>query len=182
MLSAASDGRWIVWTEADDAPGFLDWRLRAFDLQTHAVRGLARAVEHNGKPIPGPLSDVAVNHGLAVWGQAIGTGVQAGQTANAVVREADLATGEITTLATSAGSPQLSWPWLPGRRWIRSRRASTSRTSRPGTRDSSTSARSSSCSTAPAPSTRIRRGCRSGWSGCRPAVASGGDRARSGFG
>ncbi len=113
MLSVASDGTWVVWTEADDAPSFFDWRLRAYNLATGQVKEIARAATtQGGQPVQGPLSFVSVSHGLAVWGQTVSPGVDAGGMAAAVVREADLANGQISTLATSAGMPVLSWPWL----------------------------------------------------------------------
>jgi hypothetical protein len=112
VLSASSDGEWVVWTEAGDQPNFFDWRLRAYDIRTGDVREIAKATVHDGEPVSGPLSFVTVSHGLAVWGQTVGQGAGPGQMQNAVVRQADLATGKITTLATSAGMPALSWPWL----------------------------------------------------------------------
>jgi hypothetical protein len=94
-------------------PRFYDWRLMAFDLQTGRIRELARATTSNGAAVPGPYPVPSVSHGLVVWGQAIApVGSAPADLANAVVREADLATGKISTLATSAGMPAIAWPWL----------------------------------------------------------------------
>jgi hypothetical protein len=112
VLSAASDGEWIVWMEADDDPLFFDWHLRAYNISSQRVKEIARAARHEGTAVPGPISFVTASHGLAVWGQAIGEGAGPNQMANAVVRKADLATGKTETMATSAGMPWLSWPWL----------------------------------------------------------------------
>lgn len=111
ILSAASDGDWIVWAEAPDSSEF-GWRIYAYSLSSRRVREVARAATHDGRPVAGPLSFVWASRGAAVWGQALGSGVTQGDVANAVVRRADLATGRITTLASSAGSPALSWPWM----------------------------------------------------------------------
>lgn len=112
VLSAAGDGRWIVWQEANDEPDFYNWRLRAYDRDTGSVREIARATtDAGGAPLPGPLSFVATGHGLAMWGQGVGPRVSAGSMQDAVVRRADLASGSVTTVAVSAGWPALSWPW-----------------------------------------------------------------------
>lgn len=112
MLSASSDGEWVAWTEADDAPNFFDWRLRAYNRKTEVVTEIARASMRDGAPVAGPLSFVSVSHGLAVWGQTVGSGAGPGQMENAVVRQADLETGATTTIETSAGDPWLAWPWM----------------------------------------------------------------------
>ena len=111
VQSASSDGRWVVWQEASDSDGF-DWRVYAYSLADRRVKEVARATTVDGKAVPSPLNFVWASHGMAVWGQAVGGGVTQGDVSNSVVREADLATGSITTLATGAGSPALSWPWV----------------------------------------------------------------------
>jgi len=111
ILWAGADDRWVVWSEADDQPNFYDWRIRAYDRQTRAVREVARATTVGGRPVPGPEVDPSVSNGLALWGQAMGAGVQPGQLAHMAVRQADLASGAVSTLATSAGWPSISWPW-----------------------------------------------------------------------
>lgn len=111
VFSASADDDWIVWQEAGDAEGY-DWRLFAADRETRQVREVASAAVSAGAAVPSPVSPVSVSHGILVWGQAIGTGVAEGSVANAVVLRADLATGRTTTVATAAGSPAFSWPWL----------------------------------------------------------------------
>ncbi|MGH2511292.1 MAG: hypothetical protein ACRDGQ_01255 [Candidatus Limnocylindrales bacterium] len=118
VLAASSDGHWVVWSEAADQPYFYDWRLRAYDITTGAVSELARAVDVNGSPVPGPYPVPSVSNGLAVWGQAVGPmGANPSEMSNGVVREADLATGRISTLATSAGMPVIAWPWITWGVW-----------------------------------------------------------------
>jgi hypothetical protein len=111
VFSASADEDWIVWQEAADSAGY-DWRLFAADRATLHVHEVARAAVSGGRSVPSPLSFVSVSRGIVVWGQAIGTGVEEGSVANAVVLRADLATGTTTTVATAAGSPAFSWPWL----------------------------------------------------------------------
>ena len=62
--------------------------------------------------MPGPLTFIGLSHGSLVWGQAIGDGITRGNLANAVVNRHDLASGKTETVATAAGSPAFSWPWL----------------------------------------------------------------------
>lgn len=112
VLFAASDGPWVVWMEADDNPYFNDWRLRAYDRETRVTRELTRAPHEDGAVLEGPWPVPWVSHDLAVWGQAIGPLTGDDPLRNAVVREADLRTGEVTTLARHAGLPDISWPWV----------------------------------------------------------------------
>ncbi len=111
VLSASADDRWVVWQEADDQPYFVNWRLRVYDRATGRVRELARAPIVGGGLLKGPLSFVSAGRGIALWGQGLGDRVRRGDMRDAVVRRADLASGGITTLASSAGWPSLSWPW-----------------------------------------------------------------------
>jgi hypothetical protein len=112
ILWAGADERWVVWSEAPDQPNFYDWVVRAYDRRTRTVRELARAATVGGQAVQGPEADPSVSYGLAVWGQATGAGVAPGQLAQAAVRQADLATGAVSTLATSALSPSISLPWV----------------------------------------------------------------------
>ena len=111
VWSASGDDEWVAWLEADDAAAY-DWRLFSYSRRTGRVREVARASENGDKAVPGPMSLVWVGHGVVLWGQAVGTGVSQGDVSNTVVRRADLASGRVETLATSAGSPALSWPWV----------------------------------------------------------------------
>jgi hypothetical protein len=111
ILAASADDRWVVWSEADDQPDFFDWALFAYDRQSGQVRQLGQAALNNGKPVQGPSPMPVVDHGKVIWGQPIGP-VSPGTLDNAVVRMDDLATGQVTTLATKAGNPYLAWPWV----------------------------------------------------------------------
>ena len=111
MISAAADDNWIAWMESDDADAY-NWSLFAADRATGEVHEVARAATRDGHPVPGPLTFIGLSHGSLVWGQAIGDGITRGNLANAVVNRHDLASGKTETVATAAGSPAFSWPWL----------------------------------------------------------------------
>jgi hypothetical protein len=111
IIRASADDTWIVWSEAPDQPNFFDWTLFAYNFTTGQTKKLAEAPRQNGQAVPGPSPMPVVDHGYAIWGQAIAT-VDAQNIQNAVVRGLELSTGKITTLATKAGAPvALSWPW-----------------------------------------------------------------------
>jgi hypothetical protein len=111
ILEASTDGNWVVWSEAAD-PGFFDWRIEAYNLATGKVTDLAQAVRQGGSAVPGPEAWPVVSNGHVIWSQALAAMQPGGGTANnAAVRLADLSTGAITTLATAATAPVLSWPW-----------------------------------------------------------------------
>ncbi|WIG60556.1 MAG: hypothetical protein OJF49_003304 [Ktedonobacterales bacterium] len=111
ILQAASDGDWVVWSEADNQPGFSNWVLFAYNRQTRQVTQLAKAARVNGQPVDGPYPWPEVDHNLVIWAQAIGP-IGSGDYTNLIVRMADLTTGKITTLATKAAGPSFSWPWV----------------------------------------------------------------------
>ncbi len=112
ILFAASDGPWVVWSEADDEPYFYNWRLMVYNRDTGVAHELARAPHKNGAVLEGPWPVPYVSHDLAVWGQAIGPLIGDDPLKHAVAREADLGTGKLTTLADHAGLPAVSWPWI----------------------------------------------------------------------
>jgi hypothetical protein len=111
VTSSAADENWIVWMEADDPDAF-DWHLFAADRRTLQVREVAKATTKDGKAVPGPFTFVWVSHGSVVWGQGIDSGIIKGDVANAVILRHDLATRTTETIASAAGSPALSWPWV----------------------------------------------------------------------
>lgn len=116
ILAASADDRWVVWSETDD-PNLFDWRLMVYDRTTGRVHELDHAVIVNGQPSPGPSPWPVVSHGIVVWGQATAPMQPGGATIDkAAVRMADLATGTITTIATSALGPAFSWPWVAWQR------------------------------------------------------------------
>jgi len=110
ILAASADDTWVVWSEADDQPNFFDWTLFAYNRHTGQVRQLTQAARAGGQPVAGPAPYPVVSAGYVIWGQAIGS-VGPSTLDNAVVRMEDLATGQVRTLATRAGIPDLSWPW-----------------------------------------------------------------------
>lgn len=110
ILAISVDDRWLVWSEADDQPDFFDWTLFAYDRKSGQTRQIAQAVSINGQPVQGLSPKPVLSNGRAIWGQAIGP-ISADSLSNAVVRIEDLATGQVTTLATKAGNPYLAWPW-----------------------------------------------------------------------
>jgi hypothetical protein len=111
ILEASTDGHWVVWSEADDQ-GFFNWRIMLYDLSSGRLRELARAAQRDGHAVPEPEAWPVVNHDHVIGSQAIAAMQPGGATIkNAVVRIDDLATGAITTLATAATAPTLSWPW-----------------------------------------------------------------------
>ena len=111
MLALSVDDNWIVWSEADDQPAFSDWTLFAYNRQSGQTRTLAQAIRANGQPVQGSAPLPVVSNGRVAWGQAIGS-VSPDTLSNAVVRMENLATGQVTTLATKAGNPYLAWPWI----------------------------------------------------------------------
>ncbi|MFN8621120.1 MAG: hypothetical protein U0869_10285 [Chloroflexota bacterium] len=112
IAAAASDGPWVVWVEADDNPYFLDWRLRAYDRRTGKTRELARNQRDGNALLLGPRPVPRMSGDRVVWGQAVGPLADPDPDRNAVVRMADLGTGEITTLVDHAFQPAISWPWV----------------------------------------------------------------------
>ncbi len=111
IIAATADDRWIAWSEADD-PNNDDWTLFAYDRQSGHIAQLAQATrDAAGQPIAGPAPAPCLAAGTLVWGQAVGP-LNPPDLHNAVVRAANLTTGAITTLATSAGAPACGSPWL----------------------------------------------------------------------
>jgi hypothetical protein len=110
VLAASADDHWIMWSEVADQPNFFDWTLFAYNRQSGQVHQLAQAVTAIGQAVPGPSPLPVVNVGRAIWGEAMRP-VGPDTLDNAVVRLEDLASGQVTTLATGAGNPDLAWPW-----------------------------------------------------------------------
>ena len=112
ILFAASDGPWVVWTEADDPPSFYNWRIVAYNRDTGVTRELAHAQHIDNAVLEGPWPVPSVSRDIAVWGQAIGPLVGKDPLKNATVREFDLRSDEVRTLADHAGLPTIAWPWV----------------------------------------------------------------------
>lgn len=112
IYAASSDGQWIVWTEIVGVNTTADWTLRAYNRSTGQVKQLAQVAKNaQGQPALGPVPSPVVAQGIVVWNQGLGP-VNAQMLGNAVVREEDLNTGVVTTLATSATYVTMSWPWV----------------------------------------------------------------------
>jgi hypothetical protein len=112
--SVATDGTWIVWQEASHQPDFVDWVIEADNWRTGTFKRLAQApTDANGVFYHGPQPQLAVDQGKALWSQTTGPidPNDSSTSQNEEVRLADLNTGAITTLATSAFGAALSWPW-----------------------------------------------------------------------
>jgi hypothetical protein len=110
VLGVSADDTWVVWSEADDPPGYFDWTMWAYNRQSGQVTLLAQATQVNGKPVVGPAPVPIVDQGHLLWTQVIGP-VSASDTSNEVVRLEDLATGTTTTVATGIYITMLAWPW-----------------------------------------------------------------------
>ena len=108
--SIVSDGRWVVWAESGDDVLADGVRMRVYDRDTRTVRDLARSLHHPGGRLVGRLS---LDGDRLVWGQQTGAPHNGpDRNADAVVREMDLSTGTVTTLAEGAGFPVMAGPWL----------------------------------------------------------------------
>lgn len=101
-----ADEHWVVWMDATDPPQF-DWHIFAYNRQSGQTQQIAQATRINGAPVQGPPPSPYIDHGLVVWGQALSP-----NHADFVAYLYNLATGDKQTLATNAGSPQISWPWV----------------------------------------------------------------------
>lgn len=109
--AASSDGEWVVWTEFVGITSTSDWTLRAYNRATRQLLQLAQVTKNaQGQPALGPVPSPVVDHGIVVWSQGLGP-VGPQTLSNAVVREEDLSTGAVRTLATSATYVTMSWPW-----------------------------------------------------------------------
>jgi len=70
QISAAFDGRWLVWEESHSLTDFSDWDIRAWDSSGGQVFDIAGAPRANGATVPGPFVIPAVSQGKAAWVQA----------------------------------------------------------------------------------------------------------------
>lgn len=116
MYTSSSDGRWVVWMEGGTMglPGPLP-RVMAFDRTTGRVRELAHAVDRtdsHGRSAGTSIGYPTLSNGLVVWDEATGRFNPNHPVAHSVIREADLRSGKVRTLAEHARLPHLSWPWV----------------------------------------------------------------------
>lgn len=109
--AVATDGRWVVWSEHDDHPHTYGWRLRVYDRDAGTTREVARARLRAGD-IVDAAPGAAVGGDRLVWARAAVADIGAHRLRHAVVREEDLRTGTVSTLARQAAWPEVSWPWI----------------------------------------------------------------------
>lgn len=110
----STDGNWLAWSDSVDPGSFFDWVMYVCDLRTGVVRVLAQAPRADGQAAQGPHSGPFVSNGYVVWTQALGPIAQGDLTSlkQVVVKEENLATDAVTTLATAASVMTFSWPWV----------------------------------------------------------------------
>jgi hypothetical protein len=112
LLGAATNGDWVVWSEATDALRNADWTMYAYNMTTKQITQLAQADRLNGEAIAGTLPYPAMDHHLIVWAQEIANSPTGPP--RSVVRALDIATGATTTLGVGI-DPSISWPWVAWR-------------------------------------------------------------------
>jgi hypothetical protein len=112
LLGAASNGDWIVWSEATDALRNDDWTMYAYNVSTKQLAQLAQAVRQNGEAIAGTLPYPAMDHGVVVWAQEAASSPT--DQPRSVVRMLAIANGATTTLGVGV-APTISWPWVAWR-------------------------------------------------------------------
>jgi hypothetical protein len=112
LLGAASDGDWVIWSEATDALRNADWTMYAYNVATKQITQLAQADRLNGEAIAGTMPYPTMDHGLVVWAQAT-AGFPADQP-RSVVRMFDITTGAATILGDGI-DPHVAWPWVAWR-------------------------------------------------------------------
>lgn len=114
VLGVSIDDHWLAWSEATDQPSFFDWTMFLYNRDTGQITQLARAPhDATGHAAPGPNTPPVVSKGHVIWSQPLAPITQGDDASlkNVVVRLEDLATGQITTLATRAAMSTLAWPW-----------------------------------------------------------------------
>ncbi|HEX3269181.1 MAG TPA: hypothetical protein VHR15_00935 [Ktedonobacterales bacterium] len=112
LLGAATDGDWVVWSEATDVLRNADWTLYAYNTATKQISQLAQADRLNGEAIAGTMPYPVMDHGLVVWAQE--TAKFPADQPQSTVRALDITTGATTTLGVGI-DPSISWPWVAWR-------------------------------------------------------------------
>lgn len=107
LLGAASDGDWVVWSEATDVLRNADWTMYAYNMTTKQITQLAQANRLNGEAVAGTMPYPAMDHGLIVWAQE--TASSPTDQPRSVVRMLDITSGVTTTLGEGI-DPSISWP------------------------------------------------------------------------
>jgi hypothetical protein len=112
LLGAASDGDWVVWSEATDVLRNADWTMYAYNMTTKQLTQLTQADQLNGEAIAGTMPYPAMDHGLIVWAQETASSPE--DQPRSVVRALDITTGAATTFGEGM-DPSISWPWIAWR-------------------------------------------------------------------
>jgi hypothetical protein len=112
LLGAASDGDWVVWSEATDVLRNADWTMYAYNIATKQITQLAQADRLNGEAIAGTMPYPTMNHGLVVWAHE--TANSPADQPRSVVRTLDITSG-VTTALGEGIDPSISWPWVAWR-------------------------------------------------------------------
>jgi hypothetical protein len=112
LLGAATDGDWVVWSEATDVLRNADWTLYAYNVATKQMTQLAQADRLNGEAVAGTMPSPVMDHGLIVWAQE--TAKSPTDQPRSVVRALDITTGATTSLGAGL-DPTISWPWVAWR-------------------------------------------------------------------
>lgn len=112
LLGAATDGDWVVWSEATDVLRNADWTIYGYNVATKQMTQLAQADRLNGEAVAGTMPYPAMDHGLIVWAQE--TLRSPTDRPRSAVRALDVTTGALTTLGAGV-DPSISWPWVAWR-------------------------------------------------------------------
>ncbi len=100
--SIQSDGAWIVWAQDDgDAEFLVNSEVYAYNLKDRSTHRLVTTRNNKADP-PALAGAVQIDHGQAVWAVR---GPSGGD-----INLQDLATGQITLLATNGFGAQIAWP------------------------------------------------------------------------
>ncbi len=106
-LSFQSDGTWLVWVQGAPETGLpVDYEAYAYNRLDHSRRLFARGAD-NKVDAPGLDYKIEIDHGQVVWTERDSSGSR--------VQLEDLATGQITQLATNGFGAHIAWPYIA---WI----------------------------------------------------------------
>lgn len=107
LTGFALDSQWVVWYERGLPELSTDqsWTMYAANIASGAITTIAQS-NLGGGVYPQPQID----QGKLVWDET--TGEVTLDRANFVIRLRDMATGAVQIIATKAGNPVISWPWV----------------------------------------------------------------------
>lgn len=107
LTGFVADNQWVVWYERGlpELSNDQSWTIFAANIASGAITTIAQS-NLGGGLYPQPQ----INQGHLVWDET--TGEVTLDRANFVIRLRDMATGAVQTIATKAGNPVISWPWV----------------------------------------------------------------------